>query len=117
MTTNELQAKINQSTMNEKEIRELLVEWYNRFSIPFACIVFGLLALPLGIRRHRSVKAKGFAIGLLIVVLYYLLRIGGEALAIMGYFPVFVGAWAPNVLFALVGAYLFYMTHKEISFP
>jgi lipopolysaccharide export system permease protein len=117
MTTNELQAKINQSTKNEKETRELLVEWHNRFSIPFACIVFGLLALPLGIQRHRSAKAKGFAVGLLIVVLYYLLRIGGEALAITGLFPAFVCVWAPNILFALVGACLLYVIHKEVSFP
>jgi lipopolysaccharide export system permease protein len=115
MTMSELLEKIKKPGMDGKDIRELYIEAHKKFSTPLACIFFGLLALPLGIRSHRSVKSKGFAIGLIIVCFYYLLRIGGEAFAETGYVPVAIGVWMPNILFALIGICLFYMTSKEIS--
>lgn len=115
MTMNELLENMQKPGIKDKDIRELYIEAHKKFSIPLACILFGLLALPLGIRSHRSVKSKGFAIGLLIVCFYYLLRIGGEAFAETGYIPVAVGVWIPNILFAFIGAVLFYTTYKEIS--
>jgi len=65
-------------------------------------------------RSQRSVKARGFAVGLITVCLYYLLRIGGEALAETGYIPVAVGVWIPNISFAFIGIFMFYITSKEI---
>jgi len=80
-----------------------------------SCIFFGLLALPLGITGHRAVKSRGFAVGIIIVSAYYLLRIGGEALVENGRLAPAIGVWTPNVVFALLGIYLFYMAHKERS--
>lgn len=115
MTMNELLENMKKPGMQEKDIRELYIEAHKKFSTPLACILFGMLALPLGIRSHRSVKSKGFAVGLLIVCFYYVLRIGGEAFAETGYIPVAIGVWFPNILFALIAFLLFYITHKEIS--
>lgn len=115
MTMNELLENMKKPGIKDKDIRELSIEAHKKFSTPLACILFGLLALPLGIRSHRSVKSKGFAIGLLIVCFYYLLRIGGEAFAETGYIPVAVGVWIPNILFAFIGTVLFYTTYKETS--
>ena len=42
-------------------------------------LVFGILGIPLGIRKHRTVKYWGFTIGLAVVITYYLLRLGGDA--------------------------------------
>lgn len=115
MTMGELLEKARKPGMEEKNIRELYIEMHKKFSMPVACILFGILALPLGIRRHRSVKSKGFAIGLTIVCFYYVLRMGGEAFAETGYLPITVGVWAPNILFAVMGICLFLVTYKEIS--
>lgn len=113
MSMSELLAKAQNPGLKEREKRELYIEANNRFSIPVACIFFGMIGLPLGIRNHRSVKSRGFAVGLIIVVLYYLLRIGGEALALLGYLSVVVGVWTPNILFAVAGTYFFYITFRE----
>ncbi len=115
MSMQELLANAQKPGLKPKAKRALYIEAHNRFSIPVACIFFGLIALPLGIRSHRSVKSRGFAVGLMIVVLYYLLRIGGEALAILGYLPVVVGVWTTNVLFAVFGICFFYISHREMS--
>ncbi|HNY50704.1 MAG TPA: LPS export ABC transporter permease LptF [Smithella sp.] len=115
MTVSELLMNAQMKEKNVKKRRELLIEMHNRFAIPTACVFFGLMALPLGIRSQRSIKAKGFATGLIIVTLYYLIRIGTEALAETGYLPVEICVWTPNLLFALAALCLFYLHYREIS--
>jgi len=116
MTVRELLAKMKKPGMDPAAIRELAIEVHKKFTIPLSCIFFGMLALPLGIRSHRSVKSRGFAVGLIVVSLYYLLRIGGEAFAETGYISPAFGVWVPSLIFALMGTCLLYMANKEISF-
>jgi lipopolysaccharide export system permease protein len=116
MTMTELLEKMKKPGMDKAAIRELAIEVHKKFSIPLSCIFFGLLALPLGIKSHRAIKSRGFAVGIIIVSVYYLLRIGGEALVETGHLSPEVGVWTPNFIFAFIGIYLLYMANKEISF-
>jgi lipopolysaccharide export system permease protein len=116
MTMTELLEKMKKPGMDKAAILELAIEAHKKFSIPLSCIFFGLLALPLGIKSHRSIKSRGFAVGIIVVSLYYLLRIGGEALVETGHLSPEIGVWTPNFIFALLGIYIFYMAYKEISF-
>jgi lipopolysaccharide export system permease protein len=116
MTVSELLERMKKPGLDKAAVRELAIEVHKKFSIPLSCLFFGLLALPLGIRSHRSVKSRGFAVGLIVVASYYLLRIGGEALAETGYLSPEFGVWTPTLVFALVGTYLLYMANREISF-
>jgi lipopolysaccharide export system permease protein len=116
MTMTELLERMNKPGLDKAAIRELAIEVHKKFSIPLSCIFFGLLALPLGIKSHRAVKSRSFAVGIIVVSLYYLLRIGGEALAETGHISTEIGVWTPNIFFALLGVYLFYMANREISF-
>ncbi|MRR18030.1 MAG: LPS export ABC transporter permease LptF [Deltaproteobacteria bacterium] len=115
MTMTELLERMQKPGLDGAAVRELAIEVHKKFSIPLSCLFFGLLALPLGITSHRAVKSRGFAVGILIVATYYLLRIGGEALVETGGLSPVIGVWTPNVFFALLGLYLFYMANKEIS--
>ena len=116
MTMSELLENMKKPGLEEAAVRELAIEVHKKFSIPLSCIFFGIIALPLGIRSHRSVKSRGFAVGLLVVSVYYLLRIGGEALVETGYLPPEIGVWTPNAIFALLGIFLFYAASREIPF-
>jgi lipopolysaccharide export system permease protein len=115
MTLTELLARMKKPGMKDADVRELAIEVHKKFSIPLSCLFFGLLALPLGITSHRAVKSRGFAVGIIIVSAYYLLRIGGEALVETGRLAPAVGVWTPNVFFAVLGILLFYLSAKEIS--
>jgi lipopolysaccharide export system permease protein len=115
MTMTELLEKMKKPGLNDVALREFAIEVHKKFSIPLSCIFFGLLAIPLGIKSHRAVKSRGFTIGLIIATLYYLLRIGGEALVETGYLSPEIGVWTPNIIFALLGIFLFYMAYREIS--
>lgn len=117
MTMTELLKKMKEPGIDAAAVRELSIEVHKKFSIPLSCLFFGLIGLPLGIRSHRSVKSRGFAVGLVVVCVYYLLRIGGEALVETGLLPALIGVWAPNIFFAVLGILLFYAANREISLP
>jgi lipopolysaccharide export system permease protein len=90
-----------------------LVEWHRKFAIPFACIVFGLVAVPLGTERSRAVKSRGFAVSLVVIFVYYILLSAGQGLAQQNRIPAFVGLWTPNVVFALLGLWLLRRAARE----
>lgn len=98
------------------EARNLaLVEIHKKFSIPAACMVFGLFALPLGINNRRGGKASGFALSVGVIVLYYVLLSNGEEAARYGKIPAWVGMWAPNLLLAAGGIFLLMRRNRDKS--
>ena len=60
------------------------VEMNKMFAIPFACIVFGILGLPLGITNRRGGKSSGFSLSIAIILIYYVMINNGEHLADTG---------------------------------
>jgi lipopolysaccharide export system permease protein len=90
-----------------------LVEYHRKFAIPFACVVFGLVAVPLGVQPVRAARARGFTMSLAMIFVYYVLLSVGQALAEEAVLPAIVGLWIPNVVFAALGAYLFFQAGRE----
>jgi lipopolysaccharide export system permease protein len=113
MTFPELKRTVKDRSLKDVEIRELMIELNKKLAIPLSCLIFPLLGIPLGIRAHRSVRARGFTAGLIIMMIYYLLRLAGEAMVETGHIPPFVGVWTPNALFAVAGALLFFSSARE----
>ncbi len=100
-----------------KSAKKINVEKQQRYAFPFACLVFGLLGLPLGVSWRRGGRSYGFVISIMIVFLYYLLLNIGENLAKSGYLYAFMGMWLPNVLFGGLGVYLFRKIAREQPLP
>ncbi|MDY0188374.1 MAG: LPS export ABC transporter permease LptF [Syntrophus sp. (in: bacteria)] len=114
MTPQELILNIKNSRQVDKNYREYVLELNKKFTIPFSCLMFGILAIPLGIKsRHRSVKARGFTLGLMTVLLYYLLQLGCDALVTAGKWPPLLGSWMPTLLFFIVALYLYFAAAAE----
>ncbi len=87
--------------------RHASIELNQRLAIPFACAVFALLALPLGVGTRSGGRGRGFVISVAVVLVYYLVSNQGKMLAIEGSLPPWVGIWLPNIV--LSGAALFLM--------
>jgi LPS export ABC transporter permease LptG len=90
-----------------------LVEIHKKFSIPFACITFGILGLPLGITNRRGGKSSGFSLSIAIIVAYYLMITNGEELASSGKIPPWLGMWAANILLLGLGIYLLSRANRD----
>lgn len=78
-----------------------------RFSFPLACIVFALVGVPLGITTHRRETSFGFAASLVIGVFYFLFIIVADTLRSSPHLHPELLVWFPNVLFLVVGAWMF----------
>jgi LPS export ABC transporter permease LptG len=89
------------------------VEIHKKFAIPFACIAFGVLGLPLGITNRRGGKSSGFSLSIAIILLYYVMLNNGEDLAIRGRIPPWFGMWAANILLFAVGLYLLGRANRD----
>ena len=86
--------------------RLTLVEIHKKFSIPFACLAFGVIGLPLGITNRRGGKSSGFSLSIAIIVAYYVMINNGEDLARTGRVPAGLAMWAPNLILIIFGIYL-----------
>ncbi len=78
-----------------------------RFSFPFSCMAFALMAVPLGITAHRRETSMGFLMSLVVAFSYFLFVIVADTLRNNpGVHPELL-VWFPNVLFLLLGAWMF----------
>jgi lipopolysaccharide export system permease protein len=113
LTLGELRAAIAAKRAAGLPFTPELVEYHRKFSIPFACVVFGLVAVPLGLQPVRAARSRGFAVSVVLIFGYYVLLSLGEATAEYALVPAVVGLWLPNVVFAALGTYLFRRAARE----
>jgi lipopolysaccharide export system permease protein len=84
-----------------------MMEHDKDLAFPVASLIFSLLGVPVGIVSKRSGRIGGFAVGILIVVLYYVLNVLCEFFVTTLLLPPFAGAWLPNGIFSIAGIALF----------
>jgi lipopolysaccharide export system permease protein len=108
-----IMAKLTQSQWRDTDALRRLMEYYKDLAFPTASLVFCLLGVPVGIASKRSGRVGGFAVGVLVVILYYMLNIGCEFLVMTSNLPPFAGAWIPNGMFALATTVWFYIMSRH----
>ena len=84
---------------NNKEARRMRVRIQEKFTLPAACIVFGLIGSSFGVRSiSRSSKSQGFGLSVLMIFGYYLFSFFSSSLGVKGIFSPVLAAWAPVFL-------------------
>ncbi|MBF0273607.1 MAG: LPS export ABC transporter permease LptF [Nitrospinae bacterium] len=116
MSIKELLSKIKVLKKEGKDYNRELVSLNKIFSIPFACLLLGFIGAPLGLHSRRAGKSGGFAVSLIVILVYYLLLISGEGLGDAGKINPSIAMWTPNILIAIVGFYLVYKSATEKPF-
>jgi lipopolysaccharide export system permease protein len=113
MTLVELRRRIADRYAQHQPANEEKIELHRKFSIPFACVVFMLVGIPLAIPPSRAVRSRGFAMSLVLIFLYYIPLTVGQTVAEKGYVPAALGLWSPNLLFFALGSFLFVNAARE----
>ena len=75
-------------------------------TLPLAAMVFGLVGAPLGIRSHRSGKATGFWLSIVIIFAYMMLTNVMSIMAREGLFSAAVASFTPVVIGLIFGIIL-----------
>ncbi len=106
--------KIYKKTGNLKEIRRIQVRIQEKFTLPFACLVFGLIGSSLGSKSNiRSSKSQGFGLSVILILIYYVMSFVFSSFGVKGILPPIFAAWLP-VLVSLGGG--IYFLRKSSSF-
>jgi lipopolysaccharide export system permease protein len=118
MTLAELGRAIRTLQAKGSQAKAQWVKVHEKFSIPFACLVFGLLGVPLGVqsRGARGGKFQGFAWAIGVLLVYYLLTNAGTSLAERGVVLLEAGMWSANAIFLTLGVYLLVKAANESPF-
>ena len=106
--------KIYQQTGNLKEIRRIRVRIHEKFTLPFACVVFGLIGSSLGSKSNlRSSRSQGFGLSVILILIYYVMSFIFSSFGVKGILSPIFAAWLP-VLISLGGG--LYLLRKSSSF-
>ena len=88
---------------DRKEARRLRVRIQEKFTVPMACLVFGLIGSSLGAKPNsRTSRSQGFGISVVLIFVYYVLSFSFSSLGVKGTLPPLLAAWGP-VLISLAG--------------
>lgn len=85
-----------------------LTQWHYRWALPFTCLVTVLLATPLGIHFSRRGAGGGVFLAVALSALMLLSSSISLALGESGILQPMLAAWLTNIIFTLIGFYLFY---------
>ncbi|MCB1153606.1 MAG: LPS export ABC transporter permease LptF [Deltaproteobacteria bacterium] len=116
MSLSELSAyidRLRESGEDQYTMRRARVEFHRKFAFPFACVVFAILGIPLGVVPPRSGRGQGFTFAIVALCVYYLLFRVGENLGWKGVAPPWVVMWTPNVLYLLLGLWWLRLKSQE----
>ena len=83
--------------------RDASVELHTRLAFPVACLVFALVAVPLGAQPRRGGRAAGSLLAVVLIAAYYLMLIMGAGLARHGKLSPAGGIWMANAILAALG--------------
>jgi lipopolysaccharide export system permease protein len=92
------------------------MEIHKRYAIPFVCLIFGLMGVPLGVQPRRSGKSNGFLFSLLIILAYYVSLTASEIFVADHALPPLLAAWFPNFMFGALAIYLLIKAGRESPF-
>jgi len=84
-----------------------------RWALAVTPLLFAALGIPLAIRVHRGGRSIGFGMSLLIMVLYYVMVMGGSYLGQRGQWPPWLAIWLGNVLILAGSAGLFWRFTRQ----
>ena len=99
--------KIYKETGNLKEIRRIQVRIQEKFTLPFACLVFGLIGSSLGSKSNlRSSKSQGFGLSVILILVYYVMSFVFSSFGVKGLLSPIIATWLP-VLISIGGGIYF----------
>ena len=112
----QLREQIFELEMKGLPTRGLKVELSKKFSIPFTCLLFGLLGASLGAHSSRPGKSGSFAMCVFVIALYYIGLIFTQNMGNVGILEPYFSVWIPNIILLGITLYIVYKMQKELPF-
>jgi len=109
---NTFRSQAAQQDKHTKDAQKFEVEYWKKYSIPFACIVFVLIGVPVAVRYRQGGISVVVATSKKKITAYYVALIGGENFADQRLLAPFWAMWSPNALFLAIGIVLTFRARR-----
>lgn len=92
---------------------QYLLEAHQRLSLPLSCLVFAIIAVPLGVQFRGRGRNWGISAALVIMLAYHVMLLAVRSMGESAQDPPTWGIWAPNFVIGGIGLYLLHRANKD----
>jgi LPS export ABC transporter permease LptG/LPS export ABC transporter permease LptF len=106
MNFQQLRAYIDELRASGYNVLEHEVGLHRKIAFPFVTLVMTLIAVPFAVTTGRRGAMYGIGVGIVLALVYWVMISVFGALGASGVLNPMLSAWAPNLVFGAVAAYL-----------
>lgn len=112
-----LASMVNDAKDRAKFIRNHEIEWHKKLTLSVACLILFLIGAPLGAIIRKGGLGMPIVISVIFFLVFHMLSITGEKMALEGAIPVIRGMWlAPAVLLPIGLFFTYKATSDSVMF-
>ncbi|WP_075602255.1 LptF/LptG family permease [Saccharicrinis aurantiacus] len=93
-------------------IQPFKIEYYKRWANPFSAFILSLIGVSLASRKVRGGMGLHIGVGLALSFTYILFMTISTTFAVNGSMNPLLAVWIPNIVFSLIGVYLYQKAPK-----
>ncbi len=98
---------------NARFITRHSVEWYKKFTLSFACIIFFFIGSPLGAIIRKGGLGAPVVISVVLFIIYYIIDNMGKKMATEAIWSVWFGMWFSSLVLLPLGIFLTYKAAND----
>ena len=115
MSVSELMERLKKLQKGEGKYYNMIIQVLEKFTIPLAVFLMGMLGAPLGAQMKARGRSSGIGVSLLIFLIYYMCLAGARSICETGTITPVIGVWIPNVFLLITFIFLFWRVGKGDS--
>jgi lipopolysaccharide export system permease protein len=100
-------AQESKVVVEDKNLKVYQMEFFRKFSHPFSCVVFMIFAFPVALMARKSGRLMGFAIGVVVSVLYWGMLFISYRMGPTTDLSTFLIIWFPNFVILIIGMIMY----------
>lgn len=108
MNSRELSSQIKALEKGGVSTSALRTDLFMKFSVPFTCLIFALIGLPLSLPGIRGSRTWGLVLTIVIMFTFYVFASVFRSLGRGGLLTPLMAAWTPQILFGMLGTFLLF---------
>ncbi len=113
MSIAELRDRLSETKKGTVKYSLLAVELQRKFSIPLACLILGIMGVPLGLMMKERGRSWGVALSIIVFTFYYIMLSAAESLGEVGTLNPTISMWLPDVVLGGATVFLFLRAARD----
>jgi lipopolysaccharide export system permease protein len=113
MSLSELVGQLGKERKDKEKKEAILIELYEKFSIPLAVFLMGIIGVPLGTQMRSRGRGAGIGVSLAVFLIFYLCLGSVRSLSQTATVNPIMLAWVPDLFLLLACIYLLRRVARE----